>query len=272
MNEYLKGMTANELCEKIGKGEIEPAALSDILAYIPMPTADVPMLSPVETFQVDSGALRVTDPCYDMDTWCADTLDDVKNGRWMAFTMSKHSSSDLADIAFWRDERIRVLIEDLNRVEAHEPKANAPLMKKRIVEDFLRSDAGYLTPGAGPIHYLHIYHEDYPIVEVNDDWWITDIHVGVDSGQVGFADLDWYQNETAWKTHYKTIREAAMRGQIAVLERMAVSLSGYGDGEYEVLCKTDGNGVVVAARIVFIDDTVIDDYDDQEKADSTWTG
>lgn len=36
------------------------------------------------TFAVSSGALRVTDPCYDMDTWCAGTLDGVKNGIWKA--------------------------------------------------------------------------------------------------------------------------------------------------------------------------------------------
>lgn len=261
MSEYLKGMTARELCEKIGKGEIEPAALSDILAYIPTPTADVPTLSPVETFQIDSGALRVTDPCYDMDTWWDGTLPDVKNGRWMAFTMSKHCSGDLAGIAKWRGERIKELIENLKRVDAQE-KVNAPLVKKWTVEDFLRSDAGYLTPDDGRIHYLHIYHEDHPIVEVDDDWWVTDIHVGVDSGQAGFADLDWYQKETAWETHYKAVCQATSNGKIVVLERMAVSMSGYGDGGYELECKADSNGEIVAARITFIDD-----YDDQEEAE-----
>jgi hypothetical protein len=35
-------------------------------------------------FAVSSGALRVTDPCYDMETWCAGTLENVKNGIWQA--------------------------------------------------------------------------------------------------------------------------------------------------------------------------------------------
>lgn len=35
-------------------------------------------------FAVTSGSLRVTDPCYDMDTWCAGTLERVKNGIWQA--------------------------------------------------------------------------------------------------------------------------------------------------------------------------------------------
>ena len=37
-----------------------------------------------KSFEVKSGALRVTDPCYDMETWCAGTLESVKNGKWFA--------------------------------------------------------------------------------------------------------------------------------------------------------------------------------------------
>lgn len=37
-----------------------------------------------QTFKVESGALRVTDPCYEMDTLCAGTLENVKNGTWFA--------------------------------------------------------------------------------------------------------------------------------------------------------------------------------------------
>ena len=34
------------------------------------------------TFEITSGAMRATDPCYDMETWCADTITDVVNGTW----------------------------------------------------------------------------------------------------------------------------------------------------------------------------------------------
>lgn len=36
----------------------------------------------MDTFVVTSGKLQVTDPCYDMDTWCAATLENVKNGKY----------------------------------------------------------------------------------------------------------------------------------------------------------------------------------------------
>lgn len=35
-------------------------------------------------FQVESGKLRVSDPCYDKDTWCAGEIKNVKNGEWQA--------------------------------------------------------------------------------------------------------------------------------------------------------------------------------------------
>lgn len=36
-------------------------------------------------FDVTSGALRLSDPCYGRDTWCAGTVPDAKNGRWLGF-------------------------------------------------------------------------------------------------------------------------------------------------------------------------------------------
>lgn len=50
-----------------------------------MKIAKIDAVSATETFQVNAGALRVTDPCYsDMETWCAGTLDNVLNGTWEA--------------------------------------------------------------------------------------------------------------------------------------------------------------------------------------------
>jgi hypothetical protein len=36
-------------------------------------------------FDVKSGVLRVSDPCYSKDTWCAGVIEDVKNGVWDAY-------------------------------------------------------------------------------------------------------------------------------------------------------------------------------------------
>jgi hypothetical protein len=36
-------------------------------------------------FQMESGKMIVTDPCYEKGTWCQGVLDNVKNGKWEAF-------------------------------------------------------------------------------------------------------------------------------------------------------------------------------------------
>lgn len=36
------------------------------------------------TFYVDSGKLMVSDPCYDIGTWCQGSIDNVPNGTWNA--------------------------------------------------------------------------------------------------------------------------------------------------------------------------------------------
>lgn len=37
------------------------------------------------TFQVKSGEMMVSDPCYSRDTWCQGILKNVKNGEWVAY-------------------------------------------------------------------------------------------------------------------------------------------------------------------------------------------
>jgi hypothetical protein len=37
-----------------------------------------------EKFEVVSGALYISDPCYDQGTWCQAHVDNVKNGTWIA--------------------------------------------------------------------------------------------------------------------------------------------------------------------------------------------
>ena len=39
-------------------------------------------------FKVESGVVRVSDPCYDRKTWCAGTIDGVKKGEWVAEAIS----------------------------------------------------------------------------------------------------------------------------------------------------------------------------------------
>ena len=56
----------------------------------------------IGTFEVTSGALRITDPCYDLDTWCAGTLTQAMNGSWNAYVL-------ISDEGDW-GKRVAVLV------------------------------------------------------------------------------------------------------------------------------------------------------------------
>jgi hypothetical protein len=38
----------------------------------------------MNSFEVTSGALMASDPCYTSDVWCAGKIDNVKNGKWLS--------------------------------------------------------------------------------------------------------------------------------------------------------------------------------------------
>ena len=38
----------------------------------------------MENFEITSGKIRVTDPCYTKDTWCSGVLENCMNGKWFA--------------------------------------------------------------------------------------------------------------------------------------------------------------------------------------------
>jgi len=63
-----------------------------------------PFFGPRQMFGINSGAVRVTDPCYSLETWCAGTLQNVKNGLWCGWTLN------IADDWGW-DWRLDDLIE-----------------------------------------------------------------------------------------------------------------------------------------------------------------
>jgi len=42
-------------------------------------------------FEVISGAVRVTDPCYDTSVWCSGEIKNVRNGRWSAVVVKDRS-------------------------------------------------------------------------------------------------------------------------------------------------------------------------------------
>jgi hypothetical protein len=176
-------------------------------------------------FEITSGKIVASDPCYIIPTWCQGVIEKVRNGTWVAEVKKSDGSNG------WG---VRVAS-------------------------------------------LTVYNKNYGSIgnhleEMNFD-------AGVDSGQFGFFDFDFYRNDDkatdlikedfgenydresgdAWyrAVCYLTIAEESW----GVLPNAAVSSSGYGDGSYQVFGEKDADGFYVGFKVVFIGEQDEEDLD-----------
>ena len=162
--------------------------------------------------------VRVSDPCYGTETWCAGTIDNVKEGLY-------NVEVEMSDEGIWG-----------SRVKS-----------------------------------LTVVHADYKgFLFFNE---IARFEVGVDSGQAGIYDEDYYN-----KYHTEDGCDDDWYDDICNLtdpfgtkdDKCVVSSSGFGDGCYICYILVDDNHQVVAISIVFIDDEEEDeeDYEDEWEEES----
>lgn len=159
----------------------------------------------MEKFEIVSGTVLVSDPCYPIGTWCQGELSNVKKGVWNVKT-TKHS--------------------------------------KRIAEIIVKHDDNKTKP----------------------KWQIQDFEVGVDSGQAGVFDKDYYRKDEIVKGYilannpkdepwYSVCCEKTLsKERYGVIPYGAVSSSGYGDGGYTCYTSKNKMGEIDAIKIVFIDE------------------
>lgn len=215
-----------------------------------------------------SGALRVTDPCYDMETWCAGTLESVKNGKWFAHVGYFIDQDEIAMSRKWRAEKIKELEDQI----AACPDGEIGRVTKFLCEHDLAElrDQGDPADGyLGRVAYIAIRHESaiYCTPPHLDNFEESEIHVGVDSGQAGFFDLEpfkkqseteeengGYGQDTEHGKFYRSICEQTCDGDgtFAIVPFGAASESGYGDGGYSLYFLRDKDGQVIEAIIIFI--------------------
>lgn len=248
-------------------------------------------------FAVESGSLRVTDPCYDLGVGCAHTIDKVENGGWFAHTQEYREEQSSYSKERWGKtleefakpdgesvnsdllEKLEVLIDD----EADEEKrAEHRARIQRMIEwsnsNKLRefSDSyGNPDDWRGRIAYLHIRHESVSKPSITlEGFEQMGFNIGVDSGQAGFFDLSKFEVVAADKDHkdspeHEDFYEACGQKTLGqeswgtVQGMGAVSSSGYGDGGYPLFIKRNDHGQIVEARIVYISE--VDEEDDAEE-------
>lgn len=133
---------------------------------------------------------------------------------------------------------------------------------------------------------LIVVHENISFNEDTLLWSLTDINVGVDSGQAGIFDDATYrqdsviENEPVFSFYHKKKENGSLengdRWYAACCDKTidqtknvltggiitggAVSSSGYGDGLYDCFISTDDNKEIIAVKIAFILENDEDSY------------
>lgn len=179
-------------------------------------------------FNIESGAVKIGDPCYSPDTWCLGSCDDVLSGKWRA---KFFRADDLT--TGWGDRNTALFA------------FNKGYFEEKFGFDDIEVDR--FAKGA----YCTQFCLDYMSGEL-----------GVDSGQAGIYDEKHYikmqeldknaSRENAW---YWTNGQVTLHGLEAGIlkdKKGVVSSSGYGDGCYDYYCYYDKEGYTVAILIVFI--------------------
>ena len=242
-----------------------------------MKLVEINSYSPEKSFEVKSGALRVTDPCYNMETWCAGTLESVKNGKWLAHVGYNIDPEDVAMMHKFAQQCIdeqQALIDDAKNREEREALEiwYGQTLRK------LKEQKAEIDNYTGRVAYIAIRHESTiacspPYLK---NFTESEIHVGVDSGQAGFFDLelfaaqsateseDGYQQDTEHGKFYRSICEQTGDDSdgFAIVPFGAASSSGYGDGGYPLYVLRDKDGLVIEAIIIFLAE--YDEEDEEE--------
>ena len=165
------------------------------------------------SFEVVSGKLAVSDPCYDIDVWCRGELENCKRGTWMASVVEKRMGS-------W-GHRICKLIA------VHEDFIHAPFSQREVAGFEVGVDSGQ----AGIFDASH--YRDGSIVP-ND----------------GHKHLFEGEEADPW---YDYCCDITLSDQSAgVLPYGCVSSSGFGDGGYDCFIWRNSEGQIVRVEIEYI--------------------
>lgn len=220
-------------------------------------------------FNMDSNIAVVTDPCYELETWCQAKVDNVLQGTWKGYVYSKVDTRSIES----RDKRIlelKATIEKYKDLEERNPGINDSF------NDFFREEISRLeTINLSRVSVLIACHESVDL-ESTSDWKLFDADIGVDSGQMSIAPISsWSSEEVSLsyegpETPNEEFPEIPHRGSTGPYwkicditcdeenigagiydNRAAVSRSGYGDGSYQCYTLTVDNKVTGIA-VVFI--------------------
>ena len=168
------------------------------------------------TFEVTSGQVMVSDPCYEVGTWCQGILDNAKNGRWKA-------EVEIIDDDSWGKRVSALTVQHANCKRSD--------FQQRLEE--AQFEVGVDSGQAG-IYDVGVYQEDktVPANALMPNWIDKD-------------DKCWYGMCCGL-----TLSE----DQAGIIPGGAVSSSGFGDGGYTCVFGRDEQGQITYIKVTFISD------------------
>jgi hypothetical protein len=241
-----------------------------------------------QSFEITSGKMIVTDPCYDKETWCQAKLDNVKTGKW-------HATAEYSDEGDWGDRVASIWVWH-DSLGITDPGRDFPNCNESIP-----ADIGVDSGQAGFFdleQYPDDPHKDNAFYDAVCKLTLSGIPFSAleEAGVYPMADLDkltddqkalrassdyddrndYYRqrfisrdgDDTSSNQRNRSKMADALElhgslGSFGVMPFGAVSSSGFGDGGYNLDVYRE-NGEIVAATITFI---VEDDGEDDDDND-----
>jgi hypothetical protein len=238
-----------------------------------MKLVKIDRMSDIATFVITSGALRVTDPCYEPGTWCSGMLDNVLNGTWQAQVGKHLDSIDMESAQKW--------LKDLKDKQATMLAVAKTEKEKFLAEHLHVSDIRRIQENIanykGRVAYLHVWHEGYHARTWSEEldgfpnYEEQTFDVGVDSGQAGFFDKALYdQRQPSGDDFYDAVCKLTLEAGdgFGTNEFGAVSMTGYGDGGYTCYVRRNDNGQIVAALIAYLEEYEEGEEEDDEEQEA----
>lgn len=227
-------------------------------------------------FEVKSGKLVVSDPCYNRDTWCMGFLDNVRNGKWFAAILKMNAGDGWGErvwelAAFtkggspsgdWEKTDIDVGVDSGQAGIFDDGE-----YQKELTEP-------YLQVGSKEYHdnqFRHLMkHQQQTIDWLNrmESMDFPDFVPVEENKKRAIAALkkdEEYLNRPAEPTMdwYEMCCDKTLSDQGAgVIPGGVVSRSGYGDGGYDCFIQKDKSGQIVGVKIVFISEEEFKEEED----------
>lgn len=178
----------------------------------------------MKEFEITSGKIVCSDPCYKTDVWCMGIVDNVENGSWIAI-------ADKKDMGDWGERITSLFIGNKQHLERN------PKLVDYVFEDEPLNFAGGVDSGQFGFFDFANYRNDESAKDLKKYDFGTEYDI---------EDGDkWYRacsnltlGDESWGT----------------LPNGVVSSSGFGDGSYDVYGYKDAYDKYIAFAVVFIYD------------------